>query len=76
MADLRTLKTCYVGGIMRYPGQLFVCNDETLVKTLLLKKAVELVSIAPGTPITTPVDGIKVSGFETKEVIPQKTRKR
>lgn len=55
MADLRALTTFTINGVTYKPNQLFVCNDEVIVARLLAKKAAELVSIAPQTPITTPV---------------------
>lgn len=66
--DLRALKTCYVDGKMRYPGDVFICNNHETVKTLLLKKAAEFVSIAPGTPVDAPE-------MLTKEVRPKAKRK-
>ena len=71
--DLRALRPFHYNGTSYTTGQLFTAY-EPHASYLIARGLAEEVSIAPGTPVTTPVQSAQVIEGETKEL--KTTRKR
>lgn len=56
MKDLRALRPFNYAGKNYSKNQLFQADDQSAAM-LVVRKLAEYVSIAPGTPITTPIEG-------------------
>jgi len=70
--DLRALRPFHYNGTSYTTGQLFTAYDPH-ASYLIGRGLAEEVSIAPGTPVTTPIQSVSIDG-ETKEL--KRTRKR